>query len=67
MLLRPNKKTMKKLREVLNDHYKLLDSSVYTGGAGVGDVDIPGLSATHYDYYPYVFYSINIDMIDNRL
>ncbi len=27
MLLQPNKKTMKKLREVLNDLYKHLDSS----------------------------------------
>lgn len=36
MLLQPNKKTLKKLREVLNDLYKHLDSSA----AAIIDVSI---------------------------
>ncbi|ELT96241.1 hypothetical protein CAPTEDRAFT_179819 [Capitella teleta] len=67
MLLRPNKKTMKKLKELLNDHFQHLDNSTFAGGAGTFDaLDIPGLASGH-DYFPYVFYSINIDMIEHRM
>lgn len=37
MLLQPNKKTLKKLREVLNELYKHLDSSA----AAIIDVSLP--------------------------
>jgi len=60
MVMLPQKKQMKKLREVLNDLYFHLD----TAGAIGGQEDIPtGLGFAQGDYYPYVFYKINIDMI----
>jgi len=61
MALLPQKKTSKKLRETLNQLYAHLDS---TGGAGQND-DIPaGLSFAQSDYYPYVYFKINIDMVN---
>ncbi|XP_048385627.1 V-type proton ATPase subunit C 1-A [Stegostoma tigrinum] len=60
MLLQPNKKMMKKLREVLNDLYKHLDSSA----AAIIDaaMDIPGLSQQ--EYYPYVYYKIDCNLLE---
>uniref|UniRef100_A0AAZ3SBL8 V-type proton ATPase subunit C n=1 Tax=Oncorhynchus tshawytscha TaxID=74940 RepID=A0AAZ3SBL8_ONCTS len=62
MLLQPNKKNMKKLREVLNDLYKHLDSSA----AAVIDsaMDIPGLNLSQQEYYPYVYYKIDCNLLD---
>uniref|UniRef100_A0A8C5QK18 V-type proton ATPase subunit C n=1 Tax=Leptobrachium leishanense TaxID=445787 RepID=A0A8C5QK18_9ANUR len=62
MLLQPNKKTMKKLREVLNDLYKHLDSSA----ASIIDapMDIPGLNLSQQEYYPYVYYKIDCNLLD---
>jgi len=62
MLLRPQKKTRKRLREVLAQTYAHLDSSSYTGASGA-DVDIPGLVMNQADYYPYVHYSISLEFI----
>ncbi|XP_023344359.1 V-type proton ATPase subunit C [Eurytemora carolleeae] len=60
MLLLPQKKQMKKLREVLNDLYLHLD----TAGTIGGSEDIPtGLGLGQGEYYPYVYYKMNIDMI----
>ena len=36
MLLRPQKKMSKRLRDVLNQLYSHLDNSAYTGGGAVG-------------------------------
>ncbi|XP_043544459.1 V-type proton ATPase subunit C 1-A [Chiloscyllium plagiosum] len=60
MLLQPNKKMMKKLREILNDLYKHLDSSA----AAIIDaaMDIPGLSQQ--EYYPYVYYKIDCNLLE---
>lgn len=63
VLMRPQKKTLKRLREVLNQLYSHLDNTAYTSGPG-DMVDIPGLSMAQGEYYPYVYYKINIDMID---
>ncbi|XP_035212799.1 V-type proton ATPase subunit C-like isoform X2 [Stegodyphus dumicola] len=62
MLLQPLKST-KKLREVLNNLYSHLDSSLASGQID----DIPGgLSSFGVEeYYPYVYFKINIDMIDD--
>ncbi|KAL0984928.1 hypothetical protein UPYG_G00150580 [Umbra pygmaea] len=62
MLLQPTKKNMKKLREVLNDLYKHLDS----GAAAIIDttMDIPGLNLSQQEYYPYVYYKIDCNMLD---
>uniref|UniRef100_A0A8C7Y8J9 V-type proton ATPase subunit C n=1 Tax=Oryzias sinensis TaxID=183150 RepID=A0A8C7Y8J9_9TELE len=65
MLLQPNKKTMKKLREVLNDLYKHLDSSA----AAIMDtaMDIPGLNLSQQEYYPYVYYKIDCNLLDFKV
>uniref|UniRef100_W5MUU8 V-type proton ATPase subunit C n=2 Tax=Lepisosteus oculatus TaxID=7918 RepID=W5MUU8_LEPOC len=62
MLLQPSKKTMKKLREVLYDLYKHLDSSA----AAIIDasMDIPGLNLSQQEYYPYVYYKIDCNLLD---
>uniref|UniRef100_A0A672ZDZ5 V-type proton ATPase subunit C n=1 Tax=Sphaeramia orbicularis TaxID=375764 RepID=A0A672ZDZ5_9TELE len=65
MLLQPNKKTMKRLREVLNDLYKHLDSSA----AAIIDsaMDIPGLNLSQQEYYPYVYYKIECNLLDLKV
>uniref|UniRef100_A0A8C6NUU5 V-type proton ATPase subunit C n=3 Tax=Nothobranchius furzeri TaxID=105023 RepID=A0A8C6NUU5_NOTFU len=65
MLLQPNKKTMKKLREVLDDLYKHLDS----GAAAIIDsaMDIPGLNLSQQEYYPYVYYKIDCNLLDFKV
>lgn len=67
MLLKPQKKTVKRLREVLNQLYSHLDNSAYTGGGGTDDIpDIPGLTTMQQsEYYPYVFYKVTLDMVNN--
>ncbi|KAL7984137.1 hypothetical protein Chor_002707, partial [Crotalus horridus] len=62
ILLQPNKRTMKKLREVLYDLYKHLDSSA----AAIIDatMDIPGLNLSQQEYYPYVYYKIDCNLLD---
>uniref|UniRef100_A0A0K8TRG7 V-type proton ATPase subunit C n=1 Tax=Tabanus bromius TaxID=304241 RepID=A0A0K8TRG7_TABBR len=69
ILIHPNKKSMKKLRDVLNQLYGHLDGSA-SGGSGGGnqpDVDIPGLGFGQSEYYPYVYYKLNIDMVEAKL
>ncbi|XP_023226769.1 V-type proton ATPase subunit C-like [Centruroides sculpturatus] len=60
MLLKPNKKTMRKLREVLNHHYSHLDTSIAQGPID----DIPGINLGHQEYYPYVYFKININILE---
>jgi V-type H+-transporting ATPase subunit C len=86
MLLQPNKKSTKRLREVLSQLYIHLDNSALQSAHDVSkiaafwkylieiklysvifisqNVDIPGLVFGQSEYYPYVYYKINIDMID---
>lgn len=66
ILIHPNKKTSKRLREVLNQLYGHLDSSALQGGGNIDSVDIPGLGFGQSEYYPYVYYKINVDMIDSK-
>lgn len=70
MLLHPHKKCARRLRDVLNQLYAHLDSSATASGAGPGNqdsVDIPGLGFGQSDYYPYVHYKINVDMVDSKV
>ncbi|XP_031784448.1 V-type proton ATPase subunit C isoform X2 [Nasonia vitripennis] len=70
ILLRPHKKSTKRLRDVLNQLYAHLDSSATAGGSQSGNqdsVDIPGLGFGQSDYFPYVYYKINVDMVDNKV
>jgi len=62
MLLQPNKKSTKRLREVLSQLYIHLDNTALQSAHD--NVDIPGLVFGQSEYYPYVYYKINIDMID---
>ncbi|KAM7345371.1 V-type proton ATPase subunit Vha44 isoform 2-T3 [Cochliomyia hominivorax] len=68
ILIEPNKKSMKRLRDCLNQLYGHLDgaSAAGQGGNSAADtVDIPGLGFGQSEYYPYVFYKLNIDMIES--
>ncbi|XP_071454859.1 V-type proton ATPase subunit C [Hetaerina americana] len=66
MLLHPNKKSSKRLRDVLNQLYGHLDSSAVQG-SGHESVDIPGLGFGQAEYFPYVYYKINVDMMDTKI
>ncbi|GAB6028823.1 hypothetical protein CHUAL_004632 [Chamberlinius hualienensis] len=65
MLLLPNKKSTKKLRDVLNHIYNHLDASALQG-AHDEKYDIPGLQMGQQDYYPYVFYKLDVDMLNDH-
>ncbi|XP_011504285.1 PREDICTED: V-type proton ATPase subunit C isoform X2 [Ceratosolen solmsi marchali] len=70
ILLRPHKKSTKRLRDVLNQLYAHLDSSATAGSSQSSNqdsVDIPGLGFGQSDYFPYVYYKINVDMVDNKV
>ncbi|KAK5648339.1 hypothetical protein RI129_003231 [Pyrocoelia pectoralis] len=67
ILLHPSKKSVKRLRDVLNQLYGHLDSSALQASSGADSVDIPGLGFGQSEYYPYVYYKINIDMIDTKV
>jgi len=68
MLLLPNKKTTKRLREVLNQLYNHLDSSGQGGSDQDRDDTVTTLQATlggaGADFYPYVSYRIMTDFAD---
>lgn len=57
VLIHPGKKQTRKLREVLNQLYSHLDTSVSQGPVD----DIPGLNLGQQEYYPYVYFKINLD------
>ncbi|XP_041367379.1 V-type proton ATPase subunit C-like isoform X2 [Gigantopelta aegis] len=65
MLLHPTKRSTKRLREVLNQLYTHLDNTALSGASDTG-VDIPGLNMGSTDYYPYVYYRINLDLVDSH-
>lgn len=89
ILIQPNKKSMKRLRDQLNQLYGHLDGSA-AGGSGSANtdvsnflfcekiklnlkkkiskfqVDMAGLGFGSSEYYPYVFYKLNIDMVENK-
>jgi len=61
MVLAPNKRSQKKLRDTLKSLYQHLDQS---GGKDDELVDIPGMNMGSGDYYPYIYYKINLDLLD---
>lgn len=67
ILIHPNKKLVKRLRDALHQLYGHLDSSAALSGANVDGVDIPGLGFGQQEYYPYVYYKINVDMIETKV
>ncbi|XP_078035495.1 V-type proton ATPase subunit Vha44 isoform X1 [Augochlora pura] len=69
ILLHPHKKCARRLRDVLNQLYAHLDSSA-TSSAAQGNqetMEIAGLGFGQNDYYPYVYYKINVDMVDSKV
>ncbi|NXH64609.1 VATC2 ATPase, partial [Rhabdornis inornatus] len=63
MLLQPNRKSVKRLRDVLNVVFKHLDE---VAAASIMDpgVDIPGLQLSNQEYYPYVYFKIDLSLLD---
>ena len=62
VLIAPNKKQQRKLRDILYGLYSHLDTSV---GLGTPLEEIPGINLTQQDYYPYVFFKIDINMLSS--
>ncbi|XP_032676091.1 V-type proton ATPase subunit C isoform X2 [Odontomachus brunneus] len=70
ILLHPHKRCARRLRDVLNQLYAHLDSSATastTAQHNQDSVDIPGLGFGQSDYFPYVYYKINVDMVDHKV
>ncbi|XP_074065859.1 V-type proton ATPase subunit C 2 isoform X1 [Macrotis lagotis] len=63
VLLQPHKKATKRLREVLNSVFKHLDE---VAAASILDasVDIPGIQLNNQDYFPYVYFHIDLSLLD---
>ena len=61
MVLAPQRKQIKKLRETLNELYIHLDSAAALGGSEDLPTGLAGFGQG--EYYPYVYYKINIDMV----
>ncbi|XP_050410065.1 V-type proton ATPase subunit C 1 [Patella vulgata] len=64
IVIHPNKRSNKRLRDVLNQLYSHLDNTALSQGGD--DMDIPGLSMGGTDYYPYVSYKILLDLVEPR-
>ncbi|XP_077295525.1 V-type proton ATPase subunit Vha44 [Arctopsyche grandis] len=67
MLLLPNKKTSKRLRDVLQMLYQHLDASAHHGHSAQDSVDMSGMGFGQADYYPYVYYKLSIDMVESKV
>ncbi|XP_042536673.1 V-type proton ATPase subunit C 2 isoform X1 [Dipodomys spectabilis] len=64
VLLQPHKKSAtKRLREVLNSVFRHLDE---VAAASILDasVEIPGLQLSNQDYFPYVYFHIDLSLLD---
>lgn len=62
MLLHPQKRSVRRLRDVLNQLYSHLDNSAAAGPVE----DIPGFNMGPSEYYPYVYFKIVIDFTDSK-
>lgn len=60
VLIAPNKKQQRKLRDTLNGLYSHLDTSI---GLGAPLEEIPGLNIGQQEYYPYVYFKIDTNML----
>lgn len=67
ILIHPNKKNQKRLRDVLNQLYGHLDGSASSGSVTADNVDIPGLGFGQSEYFPYVFYKLGVDMVETKI
>lgn len=67
ILIHPNKKNTKRLRDILMQLYGHLDGSAASSGGNADNVDIPGLGFGQSEYFPYVYYKLNIDMVESKI
>ncbi|XP_073424328.1 V-type proton ATPase subunit C 2 [Dendrobates tinctorius] len=63
VILQPNKKSMKRLRDVLNALFRHLDEAAAANMKDV-NMDIPGLQLNNQEYYPYVCFKIDLTSVD---
>ncbi|XP_051683792.2 V-type proton ATPase subunit C 2 isoform X6 [Oryctolagus cuniculus] len=64
VLLQPHKKSAtKRLREVLNSVFRHLDQ-VAAASLLDASVEIPGLQLSNQDYFPYVYFHIDLGLLD---
>ncbi|KAE8605073.1 hypothetical protein XENTR_v10014958 [Xenopus tropicalis] len=63
VVLQPNKKSMKRLRDVLNAIFRHLDENAAANMKDIG-MEIPGLQLSSQDYYPYVCFKIDLTNLD---
>lgn len=64
MLLQPQKKSQRRLRDMLNHLYSHLDTTAANDSDKHEVMDIPGLGFGTSEYYPYVYFRINSDMTE---
>lgn len=65
IVLKPQKKQNKRLREALRQLYIDLDSTGLNSG-GDDEPTVPGLSVGSQDYYPYVYYSVVLNFAPTK-
>jgi V-type H+-transporting ATPase subunit C len=63
MILAPPRRVQKRLKEVLNQHYLHLDASG-TQASKADITEIPGLNMSSSEYFPYVYFRINAEMVE---
>ncbi|KAG7328522.1 hypothetical protein KOW79_008466 [Hemibagrus wyckioides] len=64
LLLQPQKKQVKRLREELNSVFTHLDPITVTGKQEVG-LDIAEVNLGQQEYYSYIYYPISINLVDS--
>ncbi|CAF4317312.1 unnamed protein product, partial [Adineta steineri] len=62
IVIHPNRKTTKRLREVLERLFGYLDQSDRLNKDE--QFDIPGVFSSSQEYYPYVYLKLDLDYID---
>jgi len=62
IVIHPTRKSTKRLRDVLDQLFGYLDQS--TKSKHDEYIDIPGLISLQQDYYPYVYFKLDLDYID---
>ncbi|XP_031843362.1 V-type proton ATPase subunit Vha44 isoform X1 [Nomia melanderi] len=70
ILLHPHRRCARRLREILNQHYAHLDFSATASAATQANQDsmeIAGLGFGQNNYFPYVYYNIDVNMVDNKV
>jgi len=65
-IIKPQKKTAKRLRETLENLYSNMNLPNETNSKKENAIDIPGLMGSGIDYYPYVFFNLNLDFLENN-